>query len=325
MQIPAGAAIVSPSPPQHFVGERVGVRRFNLFEAQIALFSTLNQQIYDILMYYIPMKAKIIFLVVISICLSPCLVRADGQTNITTNSLIRNLNGYSVTHSTNGHLIYLNPGEFWPGVWKEDTNGWRVQLRLINYTNLLAHSGVTNPPSSTNVVLIVEWGSTLKNSGDGYLMTPNGKFAKFELSDGNGSVVPPNPNAGTNILLTIIRGRSLEDLGSRNLYGDHLPSWAEPSRGALTAFFPKTISTSVYPHWFDGRVVGETGCATNIPPSTLASLNLDEIYSITNEGDYTLAVQPVLYKRYNHKDEDILDRVDLPCVKTTIHLVPKKK
>jgi hypothetical protein len=71
-------------------------------------------------------------------------------------------------------------------------------------------------------------------------------------------------------------------------------------------------------------MVGEIGAATNMPPFYVGLLKLDEIYSVTNEGDYTLTVQPVLYKRSN-TNQATLNRVDLPSVTTKVHLVPNVK
>ena len=53
-------------------------------------------------------------------------------------------------------------------------------------------------------------------------------------------------------------------------------------------------------------------------------LKLDEVYSITTKGDYTLTVQPVLYKRRN-ADATTLDRVDLPAVTTKVHFDPRER
>ena len=84
--------------------------------------------------------------------------------------------------------INVYHSEFWHGVWKEGTNGWRVQLHIQ-----------TNGHNS-NPIMRVECGNVRTDSGGGYLRSPNGKFAKFELRNANGNVVSPNPNAGTNLL-----------------------------------------------------------------------------------------------------------------------------
>jgi hypothetical protein len=183
-----------------------------------------------------------------------------------------------------------------------------------------------NYPVSTNLMLSVDWGSAVKNSGDGYLMTPNGKFAQFQLADATGNIIPPNPHAGANLLERHINGDAPRFiLGLILVYETNLPAWVSPASGSLVADFPRTISINVYPQFKYGGIVGEIGSATNLPPFNVGLLKLDEIYSIANEGDYTLTVQPVLYKRYNHPDNTILDRVDLPVVTTKIHMMPNVK
>jgi len=258
--------------------------------------------------------------------------------NNPTNRIIKN-NGYSMTYGTNGHLFYVNPNEFWNGVWNEDAHGWRVQLRVYWETNywypdvIAGHpvAGVRHPVS-TNLMLCVQWGSMVKDSGSGYYMTPNGKFAKFELLDAKGNVIPPNPNAETNLLVEIYnwyqRSAPTISLGPNEsspkiLYETNLPSWVAPASGSLTAKFPKTITLNVYPGQEYTGMIGKIECFTNWPPPYLGFLKLDQIYSVTNEGDYTLTVQPVLYKK--RIETNILDRVDLPSVTTKVHLVPNVK
>ena len=236
---------------------------------------------------------------------------ADGATNQSTNPIVR-FGKFSAIVEANGNYKLVNPAEFWNGVWKEGTNGWRVQLEL--YTNddwWMNQPGVSNPP------LCVEWGSIRKNSGGGYLRTPNGKFAKFELLDVHGTVVQPKPGAWTNLFL--------------GAYGDWVYSNNPPSRAALSddsleARFPQTISTNGYPNMF-GEVIGGIFSLTNEPPDSIYFLRLDDLYVITNEGDYTFIVQPVIYKmrispHSYPPEEGILDRVDLPQVTMKVHLLP---
>ncbi len=248
---------------------------------------------------------------------------ADGIANQPTNPIV-NVGGYSMVRGTNGGHIFVNPSEFWNGVWKEDTNGWRVQLRVY-----------TNRPVLTNLMLRVEWGSAVKNSGGGYYMTPNGKYAKFELLDAKGNVVPPIPHAGINWMKLFLESQSglKSDFGIHQkdelVYQDNLPSWVALTNGFLVAEFPKTISTNVYPRILSSTdyktnysdIVGKISSNTNRPPFPYVGLfPLDYIYSVTNEGDYTLTVEPVLYKK--RIGTNILDRVDLPSVTTKVHLLP---
>jgi hypothetical protein len=229
---------------------------------------------------------------------------------------VRTMGGYTVMRGTNGLSIFVNPSEFWNGIWKEGPDGWRVQLRVSPPTTWwgFQEGGAYRP--ATNVILRVEWGNALKDSGGGYFLAPNGKFAKFELLDANGKVVPPNPKAGTNLL------ERLMDRGPELTYGPDVPKWVSPKSGSLVANFPRTASTNAYPRLPDGWMVGEVSSPTNRPPANIGLLKLDEVYSITNQGEYTLTVQPVLYKQRNRADAAILDRVDLPSVTTKVHLVP---
>jgi hypothetical protein len=230
----------------------------------------------------------------------------------------RNMGGYSVMRATDGHWIFVNPSEFWNGVWKEGSDGWRVQLRVYPQSTFGLQRGIWGPVS-TNLVLCVEWGSQAKDSGGGYYLTPNGKFAKFELQDANGKVVSPNPNAGTNLLGRLLDGHTGNHI--ELTYPSLLPAWAAPNTESLVAHFPRTVSTNVYPRSRGGYIAGDIWTVTNRPPTYISYLKLDEVYSVTNEGDYTLTVQPVLYKQGSHAGAAILDRVDLPAVSTTVHLV----
>lgn len=278
------------------------------------------------------MRTNQLLLVMLATALG-CLAYADGLMDNSTNPVIK-IGDYSMERGTNGNYIFANPGEFWNGVWKEDTNGWRVQLRVYPETNFKFVEGRAFP-LSTNLMLRVEWGSAVTNSGGGYYMSPNGKFARFELMDAKGNSIPPNPNAGTNLLERTLKSNtgliSFPDIPRKLVYETNLPAWLAHSSGSLVADFPKTISTNVYPYIesigfngkFDSDIRGEIWSVTNQPPHLIGFLKLDEIYSVTNEGGYTLAVQPVLYKL--RVGTNVLDRVDLPSVTTKVHLVPNAK
>jgi hypothetical protein len=269
------------------------------------------------------MKMKPMPLIILAVELSRCLIYADRPTNNSTNPIVK-MGDYSMKRGTNGHWIFVNPSEFWNGIWKEDTNGWRVQLRIYSQANY-KYEGNRGYPISTNLMLRIEWGSAEKNSGDGYYMSPNGKFAVFELLDAKGNIVPPNPDAGTNLCEITLHGY---DGGLKLTYETNLPAWVAPLSGSLVAEFPKTILTDVYPYveynMASGKIghdiMGRTGSVTNRPPFYVGLLKLDKIYSVTNEGNYTLTVQPVLYKL--RAGTNLLDRVDLPEVSTKVHLVP---
>jgi hypothetical protein len=269
------------------------------------------------------MKTKKKWLTVFVIGLNGCFIHTNAIANQPTNPIV-NVGGYSMMRGTNGYYEFVKPGEFWNGTWKEDTNGWRVQLRVYPMN-----------PIETNLILRVEWGSAVKNSGDGYYMTPNGKYAKFELSDAKGNIIPLISHVGINWMELILENQSslisFPDISRKLVYQTNLPSWVALSNGSLVADFPKAISTNVYPRIEYSRIagnvysdiMGEIDSTTNRPPFFVGLFRLDYIYSVTNEGDYTLTVQPVLYKK--RIETNILDRVDLPSVTTTVHLVPNAK
>jgi len=280
------------------------------------------------------MHTKRILLIALIVRLSCGIVFAVNITNNAVNH-IKKYGDYSMMRGTNGSYIYVNPSEFWNGYWKEDTNGWRVQLRIYSETNYWYPPKGGMCQISTNLMLRVEWGSVARNSGK-YFLSPNGKYARFELMDVHGNAVPPNPDAGTNLLKRTLNSQaglvSFPDIPRKLVYETNLPNWMSPSNGKLVAEFPKTISSGVYPHieygklsgWAESDILGGIWSVTNRPPPVIGFLKLDEIYPITQEGDYTLTVQPVLYKCGNTKQTD-LDRVDLPSVTTVVHLVPNVK
>ena len=277
------------------------------------------------------MKIIKTLLTILAIGLCHCLTHADERTNNSTNKIINRF-GYSMMHGTNGHLFFVNPNEFWNGVWEENSNGWRVQLCVYMQTNYWYPSTGVGYPISTNLMLSVQWGSAKCNSGTDYYMTPNGKYAKFELLDSNGNVITPNANAGTNLLIKMYNWNdsrvSMMSLGPNQsppkvFYETHLPAWVSPTSGSLADKFPVIITTNVYPRQEYTGMIGKIDCVTNWPPPYLGFFKLDEIYSVTKEGDYTLTVQPVLYKK--RIVTNLLDRVDLPSVTTKVHLLPTAK
>lgn len=89
---------------------------------------------------------------------------------------------------TNGVMVWnTNTAQFWQTdwrerTWKQDTNGWRVQITC--YTDAPPVGSVT-----------VEVGSVTVDSGTNYYLTPDSKFAKFELVNTNGAVIPPKRGA----------------------------------------------------------------------------------------------------------------------------------
>jgi hypothetical protein len=283
------------------------------------------------------MKTILSLLIMLALMLGAWLTNANGQVNQSTNPNVR-IGESSVILETNGNHRFASPAEFWHGVWKENTNGWRVQLSIQ-----------TNGFNS-NPVVRVECGNVLMDTSGGYLQSPNGKFVKFELRDANGNIIAPKPNAGTNLL---------KDLYSHPGYGT-IPVWAIAPNGAMEQNFPLTISTNLYPTFpqcSSCRIAGYISVGRDSPPVLLNLLNIDDFYAITNKGVYALTVQPVVYSQRldyfpasreqlmeilekqgyenvaqymsngvyfvnTNANDHALHRVDLPEVSAKIHLAP---
>jgi hypothetical protein len=209
------------------------------------------------------------------------------------------------------HVWNTNMLENWWGVWVEDTNtGWRVNLCPFN-------------PSGTNEGVIVKVGSVVTNSGAGLLPSPDGKYVKLELLDSNGKAVPTRSGAALNLyrMLYAVQKES-------QIINAHTPSnWD----ATVERNYPDTISDLEYPRSNvdfplskKGGFFRFVGFVSNGPPCQIGFIKFNDIFDIKTEGDYTLTVQPVLYRM--HYDggtfQGYLDRVDLPCVTTKVHLVP---
>jgi len=230
-----------------------------------------------------------------------CLAQSNSPVNTFPASYATNYPEDFILRPDGKSIWNTNTDRFWRHlVWKEMTNGWRVAL------------GVSTNASDRWAVAL---GSLITNSGGGYLKPPYGKFAKFELLNSDGNIMQPKPNAGTNLLKWYNH-----DLAHQT----NQPAWASPTNGSLEVDFPATASAEEYPHFRSGSIVGDFDFFGGYP-MPISLFTLGDLYSITNEDDYTLTVQPVLYKQFNHTNSDILDRVDLPSVTTKIHLVPNEK
>jgi hypothetical protein len=225
-----------------------------------------------------------------------CLICAAQPTNkvIQTDAHWLAGEGGEYIFGPHGEMVWnTNVEQYWHGIWKEDTNHWRVELNFEK----------TNTPEAIVEVVI---GSVVKNStsndGPAYFTTPDGKFSKFELTDINGIVVPPK------------QGKLLE------------------------RDFPRQISVAEYQRDRGGRILGRFFFSANGQPFALGRYRLNDVFSTTNEGDYTLTVQPVLYKDWNLLNEgvsrdgsiitvadsntNVFERMDFPSVSAKIHLLP---
>jgi hypothetical protein len=216
------------------------------------------------------MNINIVFQAISIVALSSLFVLAEEKGDT---SKLSQLKPGSYRISTNGkYSLETNIDEFWSlGVWNENTNGWRMLLSFWD----------TNTP---NPHILVAVGSKVTNSGGGYFGSPNSKFAKFELLNSNGIIIPPK-------------------------------------KGELLEYqFPARMPSSAFPKFSDGGLKNHFGFFSNSPPVGLYDIQMHSVYQIKEEGDYTLTVCAVIYK--HETNTEYLDRIDLPCVTAKIHLVP---
>jgi hypothetical protein len=233
---------------------------------------------------------------------------------------IANVSEYHGRSWDQKHVWNTNMVENWQGTWVEDANTrWRVDLRFYQ----------TNTPG---VDMTVHVGSIVTNSGAGLLPPPDGKYAKLELMDANDKVVPTKPGAALNLYRWQYGGYREESTLVKVSVNLHLPS---ESDATVERDYPDTISDLEYPRANmdvsrskkGGFFEISTGFVSNGPPCHIGYIKFNDIFSIKSEGDYTLTVQPVLYRM--HYDggtfQGYLDRVDLPSVTTKVHLIPDGK
>ena len=119
------------------------------------------------------------------------------------------------------------------------------------------------------------------NSGSAQSQTAINKLTQFELLDDRGNVIPPKPDAD----------------------------------------FPEIISTNLYPRFLAPSFIGYFETATNKEPLRITELHYDNLFPVTNAGDYMLIVQPVLYKR-KLSNSNLIERADSPCITTKVYLEP---
>jgi len=196
------------------------------------------------------------------------------------------------------HIWNTNVAELWDGIWKQNADGWRVQLKFFN----------TNSPE---MCVVVRVGSITKNSGLGYVPPPDRKFLKFELMDTNGNALQYRWRAAA------------RDYEMRYGKGVACPRpWLSLLDTSLEEAFPATISGDLYPRFKDGTWVDYVGFLSNGPPCQIGYVKFKDNFLIKTEGDYILTVRPVLYKMRGGTNENILNRVDLPTVTAKVHLMP---
>lgn len=181
-----------------------------------------------------------------------------------------------------------------PGIYKEGTDGKLHAITNVDITSLWkgAWKDDTNglrtelqlENDGAQVVLRIGVGSAVFNSLGGYVGSPKGTFTKFELRDSNCVIVP------------FSQGINLE---------------SKP---------PFKLNLGDLPRWPNGGLKSHIGFFTNGGPWFLDDVNLNEVYKIEHEGDYALTVCPVIYKFGTNAQ--YLDRVNMPCIATKIHLKP---
>jgi len=159
-----------------------------------------------------------------------------------------------------------NVNRIWAaGTWTQGTNGLRVMLvaETNKYSPLLF---VCIGSLTTNLIFVEE---------------PNCKFARFELRNAKGELVPT------------VKGKSLE--GS---IADRLPRTS----------FPMHHNGLLHAHGF----------RAGSQPDQLPSLRLRDFFEINGDGDYTVTVCPAIYRI--EEDGKMLSRIALPTVSMSIHL-----
>ena len=226
---------------------------------------------------------------------------------------VANVEEYRSTRSFDADIV----NSLWQGVWAEDTNtGWRVLVRF--FTN--------NEPAIMSICV----GSRATNSGTGLLRSPDGQYARLQLIDASGKVVPSKKGAALKLYEAYpIFSEPLTD-AQWNEYciGLHLPSAWDAS---VERVYPETLSDLEFPRWRvnayghqGGSYIHFAGFTSNGPPCHIGNIYFNDIFAIKTAGDYTVTVQPVLYRMHNEAGtfQGYLDRVDLPSVTTKVHLVP---
>lgn len=163
-----------------------------------------------------------------------------------------------------------NVETLWIGDWVTDTNGVRTMLSCWD-------------PEPGNMMVFVSCGSVITNVGN-YYRNPKGKFAKCELRDASGTVIPPRKNQ------------------------------------SMEADFPARVSARSMPKGWKGYLANHLAFRSNTPPAQLERFEVGKVYDIKTEGDYTLTICPVVYAM--ETNDHYLDLVRLECVTSKIHLKP---
>lgn len=176
----------------------------------------------------------------------------------------------------------ITPSEMWPGVWKEDTNGLRVEVLVV-------------PSNSPNPLVLVSVGSRVINALGSFVAPPNAKLAKCELRDPHGGLVMPTG------------GPSVEGVFASTISSEDLPRYREKWR-----LFSGSSNGA--------GLKGLLRFTSNSPPDVLVRFQVGDVYRVREEGVYNLTVCPVIYAFGTNMA--YLRRIDLPCVSAKLHLIP---
>jgi hypothetical protein len=144
-----------------------------------------------------------------------------------------------------------------------------------------------------NPWLTVFVGSTAMSSGGLYFGPPSQKLAEFELKDSKGVLAPLK--SGVEMVGQFASRLPLSDMPRYKAYS----SWGSSAQGNLKH---------------------QLGFSSDGPPIPLKQFKLRDVCQISHEDDYTLTICAVIYKFETNMQ--YLDRIDLPCISTKIHLRP---
>jgi hypothetical protein len=169
-----------------------------------------------------PFTFKSVFFGVASALIWGCVQDVTGQA---ASVGIKKIPGVYI-EGTNGQLVaYTGGGEmFWPGEWKESTNGLRVQL--LSWREKLKGVGVS-----------ISVGSTVRNQLGGLFGAPDDRFEKFELRSADGHVVLPK------------KGVTMEGRIPQRISISALPRWPDGGLKNGIGFFtngPPAVLRTVY-------------------------------------------------------------------------------
>jgi hypothetical protein len=152
-------------------------------------------------------------------------------------------------------------------------------------TNGIQEQLVIAAPGTVNPWAVVLVGSRVTNAWGDFFAPASGKYLRFELRDSNHVLVPLRK--GITMECKLPQRISVDDLISAG--GSHYLSSEQIS-------------------WF-----------TNGNPAKLDVVELRDVFQVPSEGDYSLSLCPIIYRR--EFDKLHLDQIALPCLSTNIHLL----